>query len=169
MLTKKQIEALLSELNDELAKKSERGEVGLVGGAAMCLVYNARASTRDIDAIFAPAKEIRKICERIAERYGLPSDWLNDAVKGYLVGGFDKREVFTLSHLRVWTPEPKYLLSMKCLSARWDSHDRDDVKFLIEHLKIKKAQEVFSLIEHFYPKNKIPPKTQFFIEELFDT
>src|SRR5690606_21043477 len=96
----------------------------------------------------------------------LPIDWINDAVKGYLQEGFEKHSVLELSNLRVWTPAAKYMLAMKCVSARWDTHDRDDVIFLLKHLKIKKPKDVFSLIEAYYPKEKIPAKTKFFIEEL---
>jgi hypothetical protein len=56
---------------------------------------------------------------------------------------------------------------MKSISARWDTSDRDDVIFLIRHLKLKSHKEVFKIIEGFYPKSRIPPKTQFFIEEIF--
>ena len=55
---------------------------------------------------------------------------------------------------------------MKCLSARWDSMDKKDVVFLLKTLKIKKPKEVFQIIEGYYPKQRIPPKTQFFIEEI---
>ena len=44
----------------------------------------------------------------------------------------------------------------------------DDVIFLIRHLKLEKAEQVFSLIEEFYPKKQIPAKTRFFIEEVFE-
>ena len=80
---------------------------------------------------------------------------------------FSKEEVLNLSNLRVWAPEASYMLAMKCISARWDTYDREDVIFLIKHLKLKKPQQVFHIIESFYPKKNIPPKTQFFIEEVF--
>jgi hypothetical protein len=80
--------------------------------------------------------------------------------------GFTKQEVITLSNLRVWAPEPRYMLAMKCISARWDTSDRDDVMFLIKELKLKKTDEVFDIIESYYPHDRIPPKTKFFMEEL---
>lgn len=166
MLTTAAIKALFERINRELKNRSERGEIGIVGGAVMCLVYNARAATRDVDAIFEPAKIIREIAASIAEEEGLPHDWLNDAAKGFLQPGFGRQKVLELSHLSVWAPEPKYMLAMKCLSARWDSSDRDDVIFLIKLIKIKKPNEVFKIIEDYYPKKVIPPKTQFFIEEI---
>ena len=48
------------------------------------LVYNARNSTHDIDAIFKPSSEFREIIAEIAEENDLDSDWLNDGVKGFL-------------------------------------------------------------------------------------
>lgn len=168
MLNAQQVLNLFEELNGELAKKGETAEVGIVGGAVMCLVFHSRHSTRDVAAIFKPADLVRKLSARIGERHGLPEDWLNDAAKGYIQGDFVRRDVLNLSHLRVWAPEPKYMLAMKCISARWDTSDRDDVIFLVKHLKLKMAAAVFKIIEHFYPKNQIPTKTQFFIEELFE-
>jgi len=64
-----------------------------------------------------------------------------------------RQEVLNLSHLRVWTPEAKYMLAMKCISARWDTSDRDDVLFLIRHLKLKSPEAVFKIIEHYYEKS----------------
>jgi hypothetical protein len=168
MLTKERIENLFEKLNDALRARDEIGEIGIVGGAVMCLVYNARAATKDVDAIFEPASIIRDIASRIAQSESLPPSWLNDAAKGYILPGFTKQEVMTLSNLRVWAPEPRYMLAMKCVSARWDSSDRDDVVFLMKLLKITKPFDVFEIIEAYYPNNRIPPKTQFLIEELLN-
>lgn len=167
MITKEKILELMDKLNEALKKQGEIGEIGLVGGAVMCLVYNARAATKDVDAIFEPASIIRALAARIGEEEGIPKDWLNDAAKGFLVPNFIKDEVLCLSNLRVWAPEARYMLAMKCISARWDSSDKDDVIFLIQHLKLKKASQVFTIIEGYYPKNRVPSKTQFFIEEVF--
>lgn len=167
MLTEKQIRELFEELNDKLKLHGEIGEIGLIGGAVMCLVYQSRAATRDIDAIFKPADLIRKLVVEMGEAHQLGDHWLNDAAKGYLRGSFTREDVLNLSNLRVWAPEASYMLAMKCISARWDTHDRDDVIFLIRHLKLKAPKQVFQILESFYPKKIIPPKTQFFIEEVF--
>jgi len=168
MLTKERILFLFDRLNEELAERGEIGEVGIVGGTVMCLVYNARRATKDVDAIYEPSRVIREIAGKIAEQEGLPPDWLNDGAKGFIQPHFARQEVLALSHLRVWAPEPRYMLAMKCISARWDTSDRDDVVFLIRLMKIKGPDEVFHLIENYYPQNRIPPKTRFFIDELFD-
>ena len=168
MLKKTQIEGLFKKLNAKLKEREEKGEIGLVGGAVMCLVYNARAATKDVDAIFEPAQIMRELCKEIAEEESIAKDWLNDGAKGFIQPRFQRVEVLNLSHLLVWAPESKYMLAMKCISARWDSSDRDDVIFLIKFLALMKPEEVFEIIEDFYPKSRIPPKTQFFIEEIFE-
>lgn len=168
MLTREMIKDLFVALNAALETSGEIGEVGIVGGSVMCLVYNVRHSTRDVDAVFEPATKIRELATRVATEKGVDSDWLKDAAKGFLQGPFETQEVLNLSHLRVWAPEPKYMLAMKCMSARWDTHDRDDVIYLIRLLQLSSKDEVFEILESYYPKKQIPTKTQFFIEELFE-
>lgn len=167
MLTANKINALFHALNDELRSRKVIGEIGLCGGAVMCLVFNARESTKDVDGIFEPTREIREAASRVARREGVAEEWLNDAAKGYFLVDPPKTAVMNLSNLRIWAPTPAYMLAMKCISARFDSNDADDVKFLIDHLAIKKPEDVFTIIEAYYPRRIIPPKTQFFIEELF--
>lgn len=163
----KQIKKCLEELDDELQAMSIKGEVCLYGGAVMCLVYEARPATKDVDAVFKPTTEMRQAIERVAERNALRSDWLNDAVKGFLVP--HQQTIFlNLPHLKVYVPEPDYLLAMKAISARAESFDPEDVKLLIGLLGLKKPDEVFAVIEKYYPRQQIKPATQYFIEELFE-
>ncbi|MBU0676678.1 MAG: hypothetical protein KJ626_01045 [Verrucomicrobia bacterium] len=169
MLETERIKKLFAALNDELRTAKVIGEVGICGGAVMCLVFNARKSTKDVDGIFEPTKEIREAALRVAKAEHVPEDWLNDAAKGFFLSHPPSIDVLNLSNLRVWAPTAEYMLAMKCVSARFDAHDGDDVRFLIDHLALKKPDEVYAIIEEYYPRKHIPPKTQFFIEELFDT
>ena len=59
VLSGDRIRELFAALDQELATRSVVGEVGLPGGAVMCLVFQARESTKDVDAVFAPTREIR--------------------------------------------------------------------------------------------------------------
>jgi hypothetical protein len=65
-------------------------------------------------------------------------------------------------------PAPDYLLAMKALAARVDMEDVPDVKFLINQLGLLKPEEVFAILEKYYPRQQIKPATQYFIEELFE-
>ena len=164
---KQKIKKYLQYLNKELCSIDVKGEICLYGGAVMCLVYNARPSTKDVDAVFKPAAIIRDAAKKVAEYYNLDDDWLNDGVKGFLVS-HPQKVLFNWSHLTVYSAEPEYLLAMKSLASRVDGMDRDDICFLIKELKISSPDEVFRIIEKYYPRNRIKPVTQFFIEELFE-
>jgi hypothetical protein len=166
MLTRERIRELLEALNDELRLRSATGEIGICGGAVMCLVFKARASTKDVDAIFAPAKLMREAAKVVARRLNVPDDWLNDAAKGYFLSEPPRQAVMELSNLRVWAPVADYMLAMKCISARFDTHDRDDVIFLVRHLGLKTPDEVFEIVSRYYPKERVPAKTRFLVEEI---
>ena len=76
-MTAEEITKYLGELNDELRLMDIKGEVSLFGGAVMCLAYDARAATKDVDAIFKPTAEIRDAIKIVAERNNLLDDWMN--------------------------------------------------------------------------------------------
>lgn len=161
----KDIEQALVDLNAELKAQSTKGEVCLYGGAVMCLVYQARPATRDVDAIFEPTQKIREAARRVAERRGLEAAWLNDAVKGFVVD-HPRKVLYDLSNLKVYVPDPEYLLAMKCLAARVDATDREDVRFLLKRLGIREPERVFAIISAYYPHEQVKPATRFFVEEL---
>ncbi len=95
MLTADKIKQLFRVLDEELRRKGVVGEVGICGGAVMCLVFKARPATKDVEAVFAPTREIR-----------------------------------------------------------------------IGYLQLRTPAEVFDIIQTYYPRQLIPAKTQFLIEEL---
>ena len=132
----------------------------------MCLVFNTRESTKDVDAVFLPTQEIRDASKAVADKLGVPEDWLNDAAMGYFLSQPPVHDVVELSNLRVWAPQADYMLAMKCVSARFDSHDLDDTKFLLKHLEVRSVEEASRIIEQYYPRMVIPAKTQFLLEEL---
>jgi len=166
VLTIDRIRELFSALDQELAKQGVVGEVGICGGAVMCLVFQARRATKDVDAIFEPTQEIRAAAKAVAARLSVPDDWLNDAAKAFFHADPPREDVLNLPNLRVWAPTAEYMLAMKCISARFDSSDLDDTRFLIEYLQLKSPADVFQIIEAYYPKRLTPPKTQFLIEEI---
>jgi hypothetical protein len=166
-MTTQEIEKYLMALNDELSLMGVKGEICLYGGAVMCLVYQARPNTKDVDAVFRPASEMRQAAERVAQDHGLRPDWLNDAVKGYVVE-HPQRVLFNFPALKVYVPEPDYLLAMKTLASRVESMDKEDIIFLIKLLKVKTADEALAILEKYYPRQQIKPATQYFVEELFE-
>ena len=53
--TRARILNALQALGEELTRQSVRGQVFIVGGAAMALAYSTRRVTKDIDAVFTHA------------------------------------------------------------------------------------------------------------------
>jgi hypothetical protein len=83
-LSAEDIERAFSALAAELGRREVRAEVFGVDGAVMCLALKARTATKDVDAWFAPAPEVREAVRAVAESLDLPEDWLNDAAKAFL-------------------------------------------------------------------------------------
>ena len=167
-LSKADIRALFEALNAELAAESVRGEVYVVGGAVMCIALNARASTRDVDAVFEPAAVVRAASRRVAAKSNVPDNWLNDAAKAFIGtrGAFD--EWLELSHLKIFVAQPEYILAMKCTAMRLgvEFHDLDDVRFLLRYLNITSAREALAVVGRYFDDSALPPKTRFALEEL---
>ena len=169
MLSVDTIHKALNELSQELEKRNSRGEICLVGGAALCLAYQARAATKDLDGVFEPAQTVRDAAAAVAERLSLPEDWLNDAVKGFLPSTpQSKNVVFSTDYLSVWVPAPEYLLAMKVVSSRVGTRDVDDIRFLANLLGLTTAKEVLEATRMFFGENLIPQKSIYVVEEVFD-
>jgi hypothetical protein len=171
-LSKEEIIAALSRLNDFLAEANVIGELCLFGDTAMVIVFNARLSTRDVDALFQPAALIRELAEKIADERGLPHHWLNDGVKGFQANNpeITQDSVPQFPNLRIYRPSAEYLLAMKCMAARATgpetSGDKNDIMLLIKHLNLKTTDKVIENLTRFFPPDRILPKTQFMIHEV---
>lgn len=161
------MEGALRRLAERLAARGVRGEIMLVGGAAMCLAYAARAMTRDVDAVFEPKSIVAAEAGRVASEAGLPPDWLNDGAKGFLSAAppASRRIVFSLPGLLVWAPPPEYIFAMKCLAARVE--DRPDLVFLAGMLGIRTYADASSVVLRYYPSQRLLAKTRFMLAELF--
>jgi hypothetical protein len=171
VLTPKRIRELFGLLNERLGAEGVVGEVYLVGGAVMCLAFSARPSTADVDAVFTPKEVVRRLARAVAADAGVEEGWLNDAVKAYLSERGEFSPWLELEHLKVFIPIPEYLLAMKCLAFRLgpEFHDEDDVRYLLRHLNLERAEDALAIVERYYPAERIPAKTRFALQELLPT
>jgi hypothetical protein len=174
-LSRETILHALERLSEELGGRGVTGEICLFGGTVMVLAYSARLATKDVDALFQPAPLIREIAQSIGEEEKLPAAWLNDGVKGFLSSRHQTTtgELPQFPHLRLTMPVPEYLLAMKCMAARLggttgEASDVPDITFLIRHLGLGSAAAVLEVVGHYYPASRIPLKTQYLVEGLFE-
>jgi len=157
---------LLHLLAARLARQGLRGEMYVVGGAAIALTFDEQRSTRDIDAVFEPKRAIYDAAAEIADERGLGEGWLNDAVKGFLTGPDDgATPVLDLPGLSVATASPRIILAMKVLAHR-PGEDDADVQLLAGQLGLTTAAEILAVASEVYG-DRLDPAARFFVEELF--
>ena len=158
--------ALFQELSDRLAETGVSAQLFVVGGAAMALAYDDGRVTRDVDALFAPAPEVRQIAEDMSVAHGLEPDWLNDAAKGFLPGNDENpHTVFESESLLVQVPSPEYLLAMKLHASR-DDRDLDDAAVLFNRLGYTSVQDCIDLLTNTYPLGQLMPRHRYLAEEV---
>ena len=129
------------------------------------LLYEARDSTKDVDAVFSD-EAIRNAAPQVAARLSLPNDWLNDAAKGYLHGLQRGEVVFEASSLIVRTLAPVQLLAMK-LSAWRDDLDVEDARLLLSQIDGSPDQIWASLEPHVVPGREL--KARYAFEDLWES
>ena len=167
MLSKKEIGQYLHEMDEILTSKGLHGEIVLCGGAVMSYVFDARHSTKDIDALFAPSDTMRLISARIAEKYQLEDDWFNDAAKAFIDSSrMNFVEVEKMKSLTISRPDDKAMLAMKLASAREDTKDANDAKFLIRRLGINSKEELLDILEENIAPQQLTPMASFFAQEI---
>jgi hypothetical protein len=168
-MTKNEIIKSLKELNLELKKSQLRGEIYLVGGAVMCLVFNARNSTKDLDALMKPYEEIQKAAINVSETLGLENNfWINDAAKVFFSdhGDFSQSDL-SMSNLNIMMATKEYMFAMKALSARPGTQDESDIIFLKNLINLKDMTAALTIIKKYYPEDKLGLDSKILLSELF--
>ncbi len=169
LLGRARIVEVLTELGRRLDRQGVHAEIYVVGGGAMALAYNRERVTRDIDAIFEPKATVYAEARRMADELGLPPDWLNDGVKGFLPASSDPRArtVLTAPGVSVGVASAEYLFAMKAAAARIEE-DTEDLRLLAVELGITSADQALALLERFYERARLTVKSQLVLEALFD-
>ena len=162
-----EIEDCLRRVGHYLQADGLTGEILIVGGAYMTLVLRQREATKDVDAYFAAhAEAIRTAAARVARERGLPDDWLNDAVKGFLSVQPDATPWAEFPGLRVFAPEPAYVFAMKALAGR--PEDVRDLAALRDVLGLGSAAAALDIVKRYLPERLLGPRVQYLVEDLFD-
>ena len=164
-LSKKMIQTLFEDLNNELAILDTKADLFVIGGTAMVMAYDARPSTKDIDGIWQPSEPIRKIIKLLSEKYDIDADWLNDAAKGLMPNVQDENPVviFDGSYISVSAPSPQYLLATKILASRLD-RDEVDIELLVKLCEITNVDQCIAIVDKYYPGRPLQARSKFMVE-----
>jgi hypothetical protein len=167
-LSAAQIRGAFSALAEELRRAGARAEIAVAGGAALVLLFGARESTKDVDAITLDASTegaVRAAATAVGSRLDLPGDWLNDAAKGYVHGLALGERLFDSEALVVRALAPRQLLAMK-LSAWRDDVDVEDARLLLRTLVGDRVATWSSIEPHLVPGREL--KAQYAFEDLWE-
>jgi len=135
----------------------------LAGGAALVVLYDARSSTKDVDAFLldpSGGEVLRRAATQVGLELGLPDDWLNDGVKGYVHGLALGDVVLERPGITVQALAPAQLLAMK-LSAWRDDVDIDDARLLLSKLTDDRDQVWWTIEPHLVPGRELKAKYAF--------
>jgi len=168
-MNKDTMKKYLCELNTLLKEENLYGEICIFGGSYITLMYKDDRMTNDIDSIFIRGKrQLLPLIKRIAQKYNIPMNWLNDAVKETveMSNKLTKNVYLAFSNLTIYTPPPQFILAMKVMSTRAETKDFEDIKVLVKHLKIKTVREIENILKVHFPHKIIDYRNRIFLEEL---
>lgn len=126
----------------------------------MTLVFDARPGTKDAHAVFQAAPQTREAMNGVAETFPLREDRLNEAVKS-CTARHPQKIFLNLFHIKIHVPEADCLLAMDALAARVKAAGKGESKFLIQWLHLQTPQEVFAIVEKYYPRQHASPQRNF--------
>jgi hypothetical protein len=111
-----EIRRLLGELLDRAAAEGIEVDAYIIGGAAMALHLGREELTPNIDGIFHPYEELKRIGALMSAEYGLDPDWVNNNASPFITfdpsdgSNFDEVEV---GGHRIRIASKRALLAMK--------------------------------------------------------
>jgi len=152
------IEELLEELGRRLLARNVTGRIYVAGGAAIALEFPERRVTRDIAALFDPARIVREEAAAMAAERGLSLTWLSDSVRAFMPPGDDPQaKTYSIPGLDVSVTSPRYLLAMKMVAGR--PQDLHDLILIFRELGITKAEEAADIVQAVHGPDSIllPP------------
>jgi hypothetical protein len=143
------------------AKLDERGVIATItvaGGATMGFIYDARPSTRDVDALLQPKDAVLRAAAEVAEAEALPNNWLNDKFAMFWPhhGEPDLSHVERHGAVTIQYAGPKVMLAMKMLASVRGRRDTDDLARLLEPAGVVKVEDAVEIFENFYRDHDIP-------------
>jgi len=161
-LTKPIMQQLLTELGMRLQAIDRHAVIGIYGGAVMCMEFECRVSSFDIDCIYDNEDVIPSIAKEISLANKIQGDWLNNAIQSIVLEDMNvdagrnmmtKREYAGITAL---FPSAEQMLAMKIYAARLDgSSDFEDAVALCEILQIANKMQLQSILTKYFKRESI--------------
>ncbi len=173
-LNREKILYLLERLNDKLKEDDKVVMLSMYGGAVMCLGYELRGYTFDVDVIYSDLV-LEKYIEKIAEEENIQNDWMNSHILQVIHNKLKKSDNINkldYSNLKIVYPNKKQMLAMKLYSARFytskdkrskrqniregiKSNDFLDAVILAKDLGLKTESQLKEVIGEYFKKEDI--------------
>ncbi len=168
LLDRETLRSAFEALAEKLRRRGVVGEIHVFGGAAMVLAFDSRAATRDVDALFEPDGHVLGAAQEVASDLGLPRSWLNNQASSYVSGRAGRgTPVFDHAHLRVMVTPAEHLLAMKVRAAR-AVRDSDDIRLLLDRLKLREIAEIEAVVARFFPDEPLEDRSRRLVEDLLE-
>jgi len=150
-----EIVALLTEVGELLRARGTEASIYVVGGAAMSIEFDARRTTRDIDAaVWSDRPTFEDAAAEIGARHGLPPDWVNSRAVAFFTNAPDDGATeLNLPGLRVAVASPEHLLAMKLRALR--DRDIDDLIVLFRHVGITEPAQAVAIHDRLFDDSSI--------------
>ena len=116
-------------------------ELILIGGVSIVVNYEFRNSTSDVDCIDVNNILMNDAIIKVAEKYDLPTDWINTdfkITKSYsdkLINYSTYYKTFGNGTLEIRTIKDEYLIAMKLVSGRKYKNNISDIVGIISEIK----------------------------------
>ncbi len=170
-LTPREFDEALADLSRELERARVRGHLYVIGGAAMIMAYGRIEATADIDALGVENQAVvQAAARRVAEARGLPQTWLNFDLQFLDLPSPESDQVaqvlFDSPHLVVTGASAEHMLAMKVHACR--EKDRDDIRLLLQRLRIRSIQEVDRIHNSVFVGWSVPWRNRVTVRELLE-
>ena len=138
----------------------------------MVVGFDFRRATQDVHTLVTEGHgQVTQAAQEVEQELRLPANWLNEQATSYLSKQKDFEFFRTYPSegqfgLRVLMARPEYLLAMKLLAFRLHAADVQDIIYLARFLNRTTAEDLLSLLKHYYPDEQISPEKVVQIREV---
>lgn len=157
-------ERYLKMVGEELERQNMVGEILLAENIHLLLDIRQQDMSTNIETYFGQGKTLQEAAQKVAQREGLPGDWLTQAGEDF----FQRHALppgFIYRGLHVYVAPLGYLLTMFLLFGEQEASWM--IRELVEKEGIVTREDASRCVKAYLPKQSIPLQIQKKIERMF--